>query len=52
MTAKRHENFSFLNPSKEKPKVHIFVEHIEGNDWELPITPSLWMEKVNPRALR
>ena len=37
MTAKRHENFSFLNPSKEKPKVHIFVEHIEGNDWELPI---------------
>ena len=25
------------NPVKAKPKVHIFVEHIEGDDWELPI---------------
>jgi len=25
------------NPSKEKPKVHIFVEHIEDPDWKLPI---------------
>ena len=25
------------NPSKENPKVHIFVEHIEDNDWKLPI---------------
>jgi hypothetical protein len=25
------------NPSKEKPKVHIFVEHIEDTDWKLPI---------------
>ena len=25
------------NPAKEKPKVHIFVEHMEGDDWELPI---------------
>lgn len=25
------------NPSKEKPKVKIFVEHIEDPDWKLPI---------------
>jgi len=25
------------NPKKEKPKVHIFVEHIEDPDWKLPI---------------
>jgi hypothetical protein len=25
------------NLSKEKPKVHIFVEHIEDPDWKLPI---------------
>jgi hypothetical protein len=25
------------DPSKEKPKVKIFVEHIEGDDWKLPI---------------
>ena len=25
------------SPSKEKPKVHIFVEHIEYPDWKLPI---------------
>lgn len=25
------------NPLKEKPKVHVFVEHIKDNDWELPI---------------
>ncbi|HUV01332.1 MAG TPA: hypothetical protein VMW32_10250 [Bacteroidales bacterium] len=25
------------DPSKEKPKVHIFVEHIEDPDWKLPI---------------
>ena len=25
------------NPSKEKPKVKIFTEHIEDPDWKLPI---------------
>jgi hypothetical protein len=25
------------NPLKETPKVHVFVEHIENNDWKLPI---------------
>jgi len=25
------------NPSKEKPKVKIFAEHIEDTDWKLPI---------------
>jgi len=25
------------NPPKEKPKVKIFVEHIEDPDWKLPI---------------
>ena len=33
LAAARYEG----NPPKEKPKVKIFVEHIEGADWELPI---------------
>jgi len=33
VVASRYEG----NPPKEKPKVKIFVEHIEDPDWKLPI---------------